>query len=72
MNVLVGDEINLDKYRGREVSGPELAEATALIMREITKLVEQLRGEKAPAELYDPVLHGQAVTGNFTKQKKES
>ena len=72
MNVLVGDEINLDKYRGREVSGPELADATALIMREITKLVEQLRGEKAPAELYDPVLHGQAVTGNFTKQKKES
>jgi len=72
MNILVGDEINLDKYRGREVSGPELAEATALIMGKITKLVEQLRADKAPTELYDPVVYGQAVTGNFTKQKKES
>jgi len=39
-------------------------------MSAITELVEQLRGETAPAERWNPEQRGQASTGNFTKQKK--
>jgi hypothetical protein len=33
-------------------------------------LVEVLRGEQAPDEIWDPVTAGQKVTGNFKKSKK--
>ncbi len=70
VKILVGDEINLDKYRKKQLTPAELHEATDLVMAEITKLVEQLRGEKAPAQLWDPVKAGQAVSGNFKKEGK--
>jgi hypothetical protein len=40
-------------------------------MSAITKLVEQLRGEKAPDRRWDPVVAGQATTGNFIKSAKK-
>lgn len=70
VRVLVGDEINLDKYRKKQLSPAELSEATELVMRTITKLVEELRGEKAPADLWDPVEAGQSTSGNFKKAGK--
>jgi hypothetical protein len=39
-------------------------------MQSITGLVEELRGEKAPDTLYDPVREGQSATGNFVKAQK--
>jgi hypothetical protein len=47
-----------------------MLEATELVMKEITKLVEEIRGEKAPAELFDPAKHGMSETGNFKKGEK--
>jgi hypothetical protein len=41
-------------------------------MSAITKLVEQLRGEKAPDRRWDPVAAGQATTGNFIKKAQVS
>jgi hypothetical protein len=41
-------------------------------MSRITDLVEQLRGEKAPATLWDPVAMGQTTTGNFEKAAKKA
>jgi 1-acyl-sn-glycerol-3-phosphate acyltransferase len=69
--VLVGGEINLDKYRHPKLQPAEVQEATELVMDRITELVEQLRGEKAPAERWNPANTGQAAHGNFKKQVKK-
>ena len=44
-------------------------EAVAVVeggVAETTALLEQLRGETAPAERWDPAKHGQSEIGNFT------
>lgn len=71
VRLVVGDEINLDKYRHPKLGTQELTEATATVMKEITKLVEGLRGEKAPDALWDPATAGQSATGNFKKAAKK-
>lgn len=71
VDIVVGDEVNLDAYRNRNLAHHELSEATAVVMSRITELVEQLRGEKAPdGSQWDPEEHGQSVTGNFKKEGK--
>jgi 1-acyl-sn-glycerol-3-phosphate acyltransferase len=70
VDVLVGPEIDLAKYRKSQLTPAELQEATEVVMTSITELVEQLRGEKAPKERWNPEQKGQASTGNFTKQQK--
>lgn len=70
VRILVGGEIDLSSYRKRQLSPQELHAATEVVMQAITKLVEQLRGEKSPGTFWDPSQHGQAVTGNFVKAKK--
>lgn len=70
VKVLVGDEINLDNFRKKQISPDELNEATELVMQRITELVEELRGEKAPIELWDPAKAGQPINGNFKKARK--
>jgi 1-acyl-sn-glycerol-3-phosphate acyltransferase len=72
VQILVGDEIDLARYRKPDLTPEELLEATEHVMRRITSLVEQLRGEKAPATLWDPVAMGQTVTGNFEKAAKKA
>jgi 1-acyl-sn-glycerol-3-phosphate acyltransferase len=72
VQILVGDEIDLAKYRKENLSPEELLEATELVMKSITALVEKLRGEKAPTALWDPVVMGQTVTGNFEKAAKKA
>lgn len=44
-----------------------IRKATDLIMGEIVSLVEDLRGEKAPAERFDPAAHGMRAIGNPNK-----
>ena len=43
-------------------------EATDRIMAAITGLLEELRGEQAPAVRFDPKAAGIPETGNFTKE----
>lgn len=71
ISFLVGNEINLDRFRKPNPEPAEVLEATEVIMVAITKLVEQLRGEKAPDRRWDPVAAGQATTGNFIKKAKK-
>ena len=68
VNIVVGDEINLDRFRKSQLTPTELNEATKVVMHEITELVAELRGEPAPATVWDPTEHGQSVTGNFKKE----
>ena len=44
--------------------------ATDRIMDAITVLLEEIRGEKAPAERYDPRARGITEIGNPNKKKK--
>jgi 1-acyl-sn-glycerol-3-phosphate acyltransferase len=67
---IIGKEIDLDKFRGRKLSNAELLEATDIVMQEILKLTAEVRGEKAPKQLYDPRAEGQSTTGNFKKESK--
>ena len=70
VNILIGDEIDLSNYRKRQLNPDEVNEATKVVMQTITELVEELRGEKAPLELWDPAKAGQTTSGNFKKASK--
>ncbi|MCU1418901.1 MAG: 1-acyl-sn-glycerol-3-phosphate acyltransferase [Mycetocola sp.] len=65
IDVKVGDPVDLSAFAGRPLDAATLAEATAVVMKEITALLEDLRGEKAPDELWDPSKHNQKDTGRF-------
>ena len=70
VNMIIGDEIDLSNYRKRQLNPDELNQATKVVMHSITQLVEELRGENAPLELWDPAKAGQTTSGNFKKASK--
>lgn len=67
MRALAGPPVDLGDLRGQPVTAALLAEATERIMRDITGLLEQLRGERGPAQRFDPRQHGLPRTGNPSK-----
>lgn len=67
VEVTVGNEIDLTEYRNKKLTPEQLNVATEKVMVEITHLVEELRGEKAPAKRWSPEQSGQTTHGNFKK-----
>ncbi|HEY6740345.1 MAG TPA: lysophospholipid acyltransferase family protein [Actinopolymorphaceae bacterium] len=68
MKVLAGTPVDLDEWRGLDLT-PKIARlATERIMKRITSLVEELRAEAAPVERFDPVKAGLPPTGNPHKR----
>lgn len=65
IDVIIGDPVDLSAFRGRSLDSATLNEATAVVMAAITVLVEQLRGETAPAKRWNPAEHNQKGTGRF-------
>jgi len=65
IHVAVGEPIDLSRFAGRASDAKTITEATALLMGEITALLEKLRDEKAPQERWDPLKHDQTETGRF-------
>ncbi|MDQ1609182.1 MAG: 1-acyl-sn-glycerol-3-phosphate acyltransferase [Microbacteriaceae bacterium] len=63
--VKVGDPVDLSGFRGRNLDSATLNEATSVIMSGITALLEDLRGEEAPAVRWNPSQHDQKETGRF-------
>lgn len=61
----VGEPVDLSAWEGRAGDTAALAEATAEIMRRVTLLLEELRGETAPVERWDPANYGQSEIGRF-------
>jgi 1-acyl-sn-glycerol-3-phosphate acyltransferase len=59
-----GDPVALDDLRGRPLTPEVLGEATDRIMGAITALLEDIRGEQAPAERFDPRAAGVREIGN--------
>lgn len=68
VRIKVGDPVTLDDLRGQNITPALLTEATDRIMVAITALLEDLRGEHAPAERFDPRKHGVAEIGNPKKR----
>ncbi|WAX77738.1 lysophospholipid acyltransferase family protein [Streptomyces sp. KMM 9044] len=52
--VLAGPPVDLDRFYGREMTPELLKEATEAIMAAVTRQLEEIRGERAPEEPYDP------------------
>jgi 1-acyl-sn-glycerol-3-phosphate acyltransferase len=61
LQMRVGPPVPLDDLRGQAVDTVVLQEATDRIMAALTALVEQLRGEQAPPERFDPRVGGGAA-----------
>jgi 1-acyl-sn-glycerol-3-phosphate acyltransferase len=59
-----GPPVDLDDLRGRPITPELLREATDRIMAAVTSLLEEVRGETAPAERFDPRAAGVRPTGN--------
>lgn len=65
IDVKVGDRVDLSRFEGKPLDNSTLTEATAVVMDSITKLLEDLRHEKAPAIRWNPAEHNQSETGRF-------
>jgi 1-acyl-sn-glycerol-3-phosphate acyltransferase len=68
--VKAGDPVDLSDLLDKERTQAVINEATARIMAAITALVEDIRGEKAPAERFDPRRAGVSEIGNPNQKKK--
>ena len=71
IRMLAGEPLDFSPWYGRENDVEALREATAFLMRKITDLLEELRGEKRPVEIFDPHNSSLPRTGNFKKAKKK-
>ena len=66
----VGDPVDLSDLHDKPVTADVLHEATDRIMAAITDLVEDLRGEQAPAVRFDPKASGVNEIGNPQKHPR--
>ncbi len=54
MRMLAGPPVDLAAFEGKELTADVLREATGVVMTALTRQVEELRGESAPATVHDP------------------
>ena len=69
VDIVFGAPVDLSEFAGKPLDGATLSAATNKLMDAITALLEDLRGEKAPAERWDPAKHGQSEIGNFERDR---
>jgi hypothetical protein len=67
VNMIIGKPIDMSAYKDKKMGVDELVELSDEVMVEITKLVEELRGEKAPPKRFIPSEHGLPEHGNYKK-----
>jgi len=70
VKVIAGQPLDFSRWYGKYDDPNALEEATAYVMSSITKLLEKLRGEKAPIEIFDPRKSQLPRTGNYKKEIK--
>lgn len=68
VDVVVGEPIDLSAFMARPSDKETLEAMTAVIMQAITAMVADLRGEQAPAQIWDPSAHQQASHGRFVER----
>jgi 1-acyl-sn-glycerol-3-phosphate acyltransferase len=64
MHFVAGPPVDLSEFYDRPVTTPLLREATSRIISALTTQLEQMRGESAPAERFDPRRAGLPTTGD--------
>lgn len=64
-----GKAIDMSAWYGKQDDPDALVQATAHIMGELTTMLEDIRGEKRPAHIFDPHTSGLPRTGNFKKKR---
>ena len=67
--VKFGEPVDLSRWKGKSNDTASLVAATTVLMNAITALAEELRGETAPAERWDPAAHQQQETGHFRTEQ---
>jgi 1-acyl-sn-glycerol-3-phosphate acyltransferase len=67
----VGDPVPLDDLRALPRTTEVINQATDRIMEALTVLVEDVRGQKAPAERFDPRKKGLSETGDFHNSERK-
>jgi 1-acyl-sn-glycerol-3-phosphate acyltransferase len=67
VDLVFGAPVDLSEFEGKPLNGVTLVAATDKLMGAITGLLEELRGETAPAERWDPAKYGQSASGNFER-----
>ncbi|MEI8222282.1 MAG: lysophospholipid acyltransferase family protein [Actinomycetes bacterium] len=70
VSIWAGEPLEFSKWMGKEEDPGALAEATEYVMSALTRLLEQIRGESAPAEIFDPHNSDLPRTGNYKKVKR--
>jgi 1-acyl-sn-glycerol-3-phosphate acyltransferase len=68
--VKAGTPLDFSKWYGKAEDPVAVEEATAYVMSAITNLLEEIRGEKAPSEVFDPKKSALPRTGNYKKDMK--
>lgn len=69
MQVVAGEPLDIDDLRGRPVTRELLEEGTERLMDAITGLLEQIRGERAPAYRLDWAAERARLAGEPTKEE---
>jgi 1-acyl-sn-glycerol-3-phosphate acyltransferase len=70
LQVKAGAPLDFSKWYGKEGDPEAMAEATEYAMAAITSILEELRGEKRPTDIFDPHNSVLPRTGNFKKKSK--
>ncbi len=70
VSVWAGEPLNFARWKGQEEDPAALKEATEYVMSAVTRLLEEIRGEYAPAEIFDPHTSELPRTGNYKKAKR--
>jgi 1-acyl-sn-glycerol-3-phosphate acyltransferase len=70
ITIVAGKPVDLSPWYGKGDDPQALIEATAKVMREITTLLEGIRGETRPEVIFDPHTSDLPRIGNFKKKKR--
>jgi len=70
VSLRAGKPIDFSQWYGKADDQEALVEATAFMMARLTEMVSDIRGEKAPAIIFDPRTSDLPRTGNFKKKQK--
>jgi 1-acyl-sn-glycerol-3-phosphate acyltransferase len=72
VHVAAGPAVNLSAFENQPITPAVLKAATAAIMTDVVKVLEEIRGERAPIERFDPRKQGVSELGNPNKPKPGS
>lgn len=71
VSVWAGEPLDFSRWIGGEEDLVALKEATEYVMSAVTRLLEEIRGESAPAEIFDPHASNLPRIGNFKKTREK-